>query len=353
MEKRVSSIDFFRGIAALSVIMIHTVFHSGNSYVPANVSGCFLLIDIPIFLYLTRLLYAYKESPKKKLLDIWKLLKKWIIFCVICYIFLSIVDKENIFYKDFVSWVIFSPNTISPYTTSIIASIGFMRIFIMTNIICSVLLYFLKNGSKKEEYFKNVLYILLFMFFMLLTVNDIGGEYFGLNATVIGYCIFFLLGFISYKFKFKNFKQFLVIELILNLIIYILFHVNGFTTANIQSLKSSMNYLYVLLSLNSIFIIIFLKDRINFDRKLFKPINYIGKNAFYMYFAQGISSSILYFIEPNILINNLALKIIIMFIINLCIALTIFVILLIIYKIIDNITQKSKNIIMKRKLNYD
>ena len=347
MKKRVNSIDFFRGIAALSVIMIHTVFHSGNSYVPANIQGWFLLIDIPIFIYLSGLLFAYNESSRKKLIEIGNLIKKWFIFCVICYIYLMIVDKGNIYYRDFVSWLVFNPITNSIYTISLKSSLSFMHYYIIAGIVCSVVIYFIKSGSKENEYYKNVFYVLLFMIFMLLTVNVNSGDYFSMNSTGIGYCIFFLIGFLSYKYKFKNLKQYLITMIVLNIIIFEVFHVNGYTMARLQNLKSVMNYTYVLVSLNSIFTIIFLKDRLKCKGLVFKPINFIGKNAFYMYFAQGINSSLLYLIVPKISMESLALKIITMFLINLSMASLIFIILVLFYKTVDKIINKIEMRVMK------
>ena len=46
-------LDFLRGLAAISIIFIHTAYHSGDWYVPENVRTIALLLDVPFFMFLT------------------------------------------------------------------------------------------------------------------------------------------------------------------------------------------------------------------------------------------------------------------------------------------------------------
>lgn len=45
-------LDFFRGCATISVMLIHTAFHSGASYVPYWFANITLLFDVPVFFFL-------------------------------------------------------------------------------------------------------------------------------------------------------------------------------------------------------------------------------------------------------------------------------------------------------------
>ena len=51
-ENRNTYLDFFRGCATLSVILIHTAFHSGGNYVPYWFANLTLLFDVPVFFFL-------------------------------------------------------------------------------------------------------------------------------------------------------------------------------------------------------------------------------------------------------------------------------------------------------------
>lgn len=325
------ALDFFKGLLAIHVIMIHTVFHSGNSYVPQTISGWVLCLDIPIFVLISGILYSYHESPQKKIKEIFDILKKWGIFVAFCFIYLKIVDSNSVFFKDILSWIVFNPQTDSIYTISVQASLDFMVYYIQSNVACSIIIFFTSYFSKsKEECKKNIFYILLLLFFILISIQY-GVDYSGLSPLFIGYCIFFLIGYLSSHYHFKNFFQFMLIEFLTILILYVLFKFNGYTIASLQALKLDMNFLYVGISFISIFLVIYLKDKFSFTHKAFQPLCYLGKNSIYLYFAQGISSSLLFLIVPKIQLSNLYLKIILMFLINFGIAIFVFFLLKLIY----------------------
>lgn len=346
--KRDKSIDFWRGIACLSVIFIHTVFHSGNSYVPRNISCWSLLFDIPIFMLLAGMTYAKNDKPERKLNEILNLIYKWGIFVIICYIYLLIVDHGVIKFKDIVSWLVFSPITRSSYVVSLTGSLWFMIYYIQASLLSVFLLIFVRHigqGSYKGVLSK----IIAVLFFILVSINC-KVNYFGLNSTLIGYVIFFLLGFLAEReVLFKNIRSFVITEILLILGILLLFYVNDYTIANLQDLKMpNMSYLYVLVSFISLFVVIYLKRKSIYDKGFFKPLIYIGRNSFYMYFAQGISSSLLFFISPYITIEScgLMVKIIIMFLINLFLAICIFLLIKLIYKITDALKNKFLNLML-------
>ena len=93
---RNNSIDFFRGLAFLAIIFIHTAFWSGESYNPAWFKNIFLLVDVPLFIFISGVSYNYVNSVAKNIKGILKQWNKWIFFllfyilCNICAIFAGI-----------------------------------------------------------------------------------------------------------------------------------------------------------------------------------------------------------------------------------------------------------------------
>lgn len=331
--KRDASIDFWRGMSCLSVLLIHTVFHSGNSYVPIDVACCFLFFDVPVFMALAGMTFSYSESITKKIKEILNIIKKWIIFICISYIILLLIDKNCIYFKDIFSWLIFIPTSTSEYIISLKHSLYFLPYYIQATLISSIILHFIKN---KIIYIFQIIFLL---FFILVSLNY-NVSYFWLSPAVTAYCIFFLIGYLGMKINFKNFKVFVIAEGTLIIMLTQLFRVSGLKIGDLQYLKSVMNYVYLLCSLISIFFVIYVKDKFKYQNKFLRPIKYIGKNAINMFFAQGISSSLLYKINNFINIDNLGLKILTMFLINVSIAIVIFIILTLIYKIVDIIIRK-------------
>lgn len=336
---RDNSIDFFRGLAAISIVLIHTVFHSGNAYVPANVSGWFLLFDIPIFVYLSGVLFKKTKNPYKKIKEILNLILKWTIFVALCYIVLLLIDKKNILYVNFFDWIAFNPVSTSKYVVSLQYSIYFMVTFISSGIISSIIISAINKYSEAKDKPKICVTIFIFLIFMLISSNS-GINYFNIPANIVMYCIFFFFGYLSTLFKINK-KQLVIVLSLLIIILLLIFRGYNYNIGDIQNLKMNNSIFYVLISFISLFVISYLRNRFSFNRKIIKPIIYLGKNAFYLFFAQGISSSILYIIEPHI---NFALapKIVIMFLINISIALLLYFVL----KIIYNILEKIKSILI-------
>ncbi len=145
-------------------------------------------------------------------------------------------------------------------------------------------------------------------------------------------------------YTFKNFKSFMFVEILTIVISCLLFKYNNVNITDMQRLKSEVSYIYVFTSLIGTFFFIYLKDRFKFDHELLKPIRFIGKNALYLYFAQGLSSSLMYGVVRRLTINNIYVKLLAMFFIHLATALIIFIGLMFIYKLVDIVIEKIKAI---------
>lgn len=69
-------LDFYRGIAAISVVLIHTVYWSGEGYLSESILRTLvLLVDVPLFVFLSGW-SAYYTADIKKTFD--NLLKIWL-----------------------------------------------------------------------------------------------------------------------------------------------------------------------------------------------------------------------------------------------------------------------------------
>ena len=77
--ERNQNIDFFRGIAVLNIVVIHTAFWFGTGFVPELYRNLTLLIDVPFFFYLSGWSSGLRDSnitrSGKSLLKLWL---KWV-----------------------------------------------------------------------------------------------------------------------------------------------------------------------------------------------------------------------------------------------------------------------------------
>ena len=80
---RNNNIDFLRGLATISIIIIHTAWWSGEGYLPRWFSGLTLLVDVPVFMFLAGLSFNYVNSITKNIKGIIGQWKKWLYFLVI------------------------------------------------------------------------------------------------------------------------------------------------------------------------------------------------------------------------------------------------------------------------------
>ena len=80
--KDINTIDFLRGCACIFIILIHTAWWSGQKYLPSWFSNLFLLVDVPIFVFLSGLSYNYFESIGKNIKGILKQWNKWVFFLI-------------------------------------------------------------------------------------------------------------------------------------------------------------------------------------------------------------------------------------------------------------------------------
>lgn len=81
-------IDAIRGICVISVIFIHTVFWSGMDYVPNWLRNLSLLIDVPLFFFLTGCTMSVysKLNPLKQILKLAILFFCAVLVCQIIYL---------------------------------------------------------------------------------------------------------------------------------------------------------------------------------------------------------------------------------------------------------------------------
>ena len=78
--QRDQSLDFLRGLAALSIIFIHTAFWSGEAYVPQAVESLSLILDVPFFFFLSGWGGGYARSLKKSLLSLADIYLRYLVF---------------------------------------------------------------------------------------------------------------------------------------------------------------------------------------------------------------------------------------------------------------------------------
>lgn len=309
MNKRNYNIDFLRGCAFIFIVLIHTAWWSGQEYLPDWFSNLFLLIDVPIFIFISGLSYNYVESVGKNIKNILKQWNRWIFFLIFYVAITFIFFRSEFDLTKIVNYIFYGvPSEGSLKVVG--GSLWFITVYIEVTILCSILLYFYNKYSKIE--FKYIL------FFMIL-ISTLNIDF--IDSSTAIYSFVYLLGYYSYKNKFKSFKQFLLFELLTIFFVVFIFWISGYGIINLQDLKFPPTIYYLLASMPGILLTWFLKDKLKVLKNNF--MCYLGKNAIFFYYSQGISSSLLFLIEPKIHIINIYIKFIVLVGINAVMAIVI------------------------------
>lgn len=334
--KRDLYIDFAKGFATLSIIFIHTVFWSGQYYVPTEMRVLSLLIDVPLFYALSGLTSG--ANVEKTLYRLLKLQITYMIFVTLLF-FLDYLFKVfglNVFglqwMKDFYSTfgTKYVPNNISEfpqwqnlgnwylhqYTNAdtfpvVMGSFWYLKVYFILTLFGVLILRFF---ARHINWFIAVCFGLTLLFNLLPHYYPSGQ---------VGYVSLYLGVFLlAHQIKGKKIPSKIIPYLyaILALIFIFLFWNFG------QDLFLKMNkakfppkLLYIFWSSFSLLTLFVLYNRLKIEKNNF--VTYIGKNAIFYYFAQGMSSSLVYFIVVPFQDNfHWALFLIIIYAINIVLA---------------------------------
>lgn len=298
---RNNTLDFLRGLAIFNIIIIHTLWWSGESYISNPIfRELSLLFEVPLFFYLSGFTAQLQRFHFKKFgLRFLKLYGNYLVFflffilCLFLYeTFLNhLLPILKLTFSDIKNWVLFQAHPEYEFIVSGLGTLWFLHVFIPIYLTIPALFWLKKN--------KSTYLILLFGLLILIFENrfptfKISNIFYNLQYLIF-YFFIFALGY--FNLKIKN-KIELFSSLLMLLFTIFLIRGNEIFTPNFQALKFPPQGLYLLFSLFSILISAyfltndaFLKNKKNWIIKFF---NYSGKNSLWIYFCQGISSSLIF-----------------------------------------------------------
>ena len=312
LNKRNHNIDFLRGVAALCIVVIHTAWWSGTAYLPSWFSNLTLLIDVPVFMFLSGMSFHYVQSIGKNLKSLFSQWKKWLYFLIFYCLLLLLFFRETFYASDIFSWIVylFPHNNQLPVVGG---SMWYMIMYVEVTIICSIIICTIRRYYKQveEKCLKITIGILLLIFFYCASeVNSLP-----IRSTVPFYSIIYLLGYLLSQYKMKDWKQLLLFEGINFLLLLFTCFCFHYGIDDIQSVKFPPFVAYLPFSMISILLFWYLKDHLQLKKENW--IHQVGKRAIYFYYARGISASLLYYIYPNIPFHNWFIVFICMLLCNL------------------------------------
>ncbi|MDO5615300.1 MAG: acyltransferase family protein [Cruoricaptor ignavus] len=309
--KRDLYIDFAKGLATLSIIFIHTVFWSGQFYVPTEIRVLSLLFDVPLFYALSGITSG--GNIEKTFYRLLKLQITYMIFVTFLF-FLDYFFKVfglNIFGMDWMKdfYATFGskyvPQNISDmpqwqnlgnwylhsYTNAdtfpvVMGSFWYLKVYFILTVFGVLILKFF---PKHLNWFIAICLVLTLLFNWFPKYYPTGQ---------VGYVAFYLgLFLVAHKMKGKKIPTRwipAVYGIVGLLLVWLFWYYGGDIFYKMNKQKFPPKIPYIIWSLFSLVTLFVLYNRLKITKDNF--INYIGKNAIFYYFAQGMSSSLVYFL---------------------------------------------------------
>ncbi|EJL73716.1 acyltransferase family protein [Chryseobacterium populi] len=304
-------IDFAKGLATLSIIFIHTAFWSGQFYIPAEVRVFSLVFDVALFYALSGITSG--ANIEKTFYRLLKLQITYMIFVTFLFFFdyffkvfgLTFFSLESLqnFYATFGSkyattgistepqWQNLGNWYLHQYTNAdtfpvVMGSFWYLKVYFILTVFGVLILKFF---PKHINWFIGLCIALTLIFNIFPWFYPTGQ---------VGYVAFYLAVFlIANRMRGKKIQAGMISVLYGTVgvaLIWMFWYYGSEIFYTINRNKFPPKIPYIIWTLFSLVTLFIFYNRLKITKENF--ITYIGKNAIFFYFAQGISSSIVYFI---------------------------------------------------------
>ncbi|SDI30307.1 Fucose 4-O-acetylase [Chryseobacterium taeanense] len=309
--KRDLYIDFAKGLATLSIIFIHTAFWSGQFYSPAEVRVFSLVFDVALFYALSGITSG--SNIEKTFYRLLKLQITYMIFVTFLFFLdyffkvfgLNFFSLEWLkkFYSTFGSkytianisnvpqWENLGNWYLHQYTNAdtfpvVMGSFWYLKVYFILTVFGVLILKFF---PKHINWFIALCVILTLLFNIFPEIYPTGQ---------VGYVAFYLTIFlIGNRMKGKKIPA-KIIPLLYGLVavalVWMFWFYGNEIFYKINRNKFPPKIPYIIWTFFSLVTLFTLYNRVKISSENF--VTYIGKNAIFFYFAQGISSSLVYFL---------------------------------------------------------
>ena len=297
-------IDLLKGVAALNIVFIHTVFNSGYAYVPDWVRAASLAIDVPFFFFLSG--WAVASMPairfQKTFASLWRIYMQWALFVAFTFAAMFVVAAltpiplggRRAFAASFLgNLVLVNPDTPLPFS-GVMGGGWFLIVYFAVVPAMSLAIAMIRRWTASLRPILALLFICVIGFVRV----QAGAQFFFFDQFFLCYSVFFLLGFLQSTIIPRAWQSLVLMGLSL-LALWGALAVRGAHLIDMQGLKFPPTLAWACFSLLGIVV------AMSFKRWQFRvpgrgPLNWVGKNALPFFFTNAVAASITIFIEPLI-----------------------------------------------------
>ncbi|MBT2621326.1 acyltransferase family protein [Chryseobacterium sp. ISL-6] len=308
-------IDFAKGLATISIIFIHTAFWSGQFYIPAEVRVFSLVFDVALFYALSGITSG--ANIEKTLYRLLKLQITYMIFVTFLFFLdyffkvfgLTFFSMEWLqkFYSTFGSKYATTSISMEPqwqnlgnwylhqYTNAdtfpvVMGSFWYLKVYFILTVFGVLTLRFF---PKHINWFIGLCIALTLIFNLFPWLYPTGQ---------VGYVAFYFAVFlIANRMRGKKIPTKIIpilYAIVAALLLWMFWYYGSEIFYKINKNKFPPQVPYIIWTLFSLVTLFVFYNRLKITKENF--ITYIGKNAIFFYFAQGISSSLVYFLVVSL-----------------------------------------------------
>ena len=254
------ALDILRGICVISIVLIHTTFWSGGSYVPQAVQSLSLLIDVPAFFFIAGASQAYAKQINP-LPSIWKMIAYFGVAIALYDIYAWIRTGELSFVATF------SALTLHGFSTPLLPVLGgsywFVPVFCVVGILGGIVLRYVRLRTGILAGLVGLGALLTYTY-VYAGRAEFQGSFFGVGTQyLLFYTALFVLGFCFIKSS--NRRAYSMTFILVGAIGFIateLFHKLGLpagipSLSNLQAHKFPPSLPYILASCFSLGLLLF------------------------------------------------------------------------------------------------
>lgn len=180
------NLDFFKGLASISIVFIHTAFYSGETYIPGIMRTICLLVDVPLFIFLSGWGLSYNKDYKKIFYGMINTWVKWILFVTILDL-VSLICYGKAIQRpyEYLGQIFFGGLSLEHFVT-VNGSMWYMPMYFLVATVGGGLVALFRNFPKFSALINE---IIIFLLVGLVYVSVTGQESWFLLS---GMCLFYL-----------------------------------------------------------------------------------------------------------------------------------------------------------------
>jgi peptidoglycan/LPS O-acetylase OafA/YrhL len=295
-------IDLLKGLAALNIVFIHTVFNSGFNYVPDWVRTLSLAVDVPFFFFLSG--WAVASMPalryQKTFTSLWRVYAQWVLFVVVTFAAMAVVAALTTVplgsRRDFVAsflgnLALSNPNTPLPFH-GVMGGGWFLVVYFA---VIPVMTFAIALVRRHTDSLRPIAVLLLLCLVGFVRVQW-GSAFFFFDQYFLCYSAFFLLGYLQRDLVLRAWQSLVLVAVSLAGL-WVMLAVQGARLIDLQQLKFSPTLAWACFSLLAIVVAVSAK-RWQFRVGPRGPLNWVGKNALPFFFTNAVAASIVMWVEP-------------------------------------------------------